>query len=637
MDPKSLLGMAAAIVVKDLAHRATQALRNYLEAESKAPRWDEAAVGNHLNWVCSWSETIQIKDMTQPESVDETTIPMRFSTGSGYRRITEHDDVISETSLLGDEHTYFILGDPGSGKTTVIKRLCRLLFRESNSAQEHWQYPVVVLLRDLGPKESLVHRLATNLGILYDIPSDLEPSMVSHTVHPTTKERLVEAVARALDSSGGVVLVDGLDELIPSHRQKVVEPELQTLIHLLKRSKLIVSARSSSSDRVFENIHIVEVLPLTSDQIRAVAQWWLKDEATHFLGSLGRVPYHELGGRPLFLVRLIVIFKRTRTLPPQPYEVYERVIRLVLEDWDAERDVTRMSRYANFGSEQKLRFLAALAHHLLWQLKGVRFDRFTLERAYVAVCPQFSLPDTQAEAVVREICSHTGLISVPHSGVFEFSHLSLQEYLCAYYIVRNPLPQRFSSYLSSYPAPLAIATTMSSDPGDFLALLILSGPNFRMPAESLSAFLSRLMSERPRFQESIAFGLTMLQVISEHLSQDPRPLTYFATNCDPSILFKSIVAGLRSYGVVYGRREGYLQFVKQSQAGLLPPLIEPEKLSLPDSFVADIIDNNGGRLIVQSDTGAMIQLSTKSGEVVLTSLAKEIKSKRIDAKGSDDE
>lgn len=145
----------------------------------------------------------------------------------------------------------------------------------------------------------------------------------------------------------------------------------------------------------------------------------------------------------------------------------------MLEDWDRERDVIRSSRYADFGPDQKLKFLAALANYLLVETHSVTFKRFAMERAYVVLCKQFQLPEGQAELVVQEIVSHTGLIVPGRFDTYEFSHLSLQEFLCAYHLLRDPYNPNWGKYLAYYPAPLAIATAMSANPSMFLAALIL--------------------------------------------------------------------------------------------------------------------------------------------------------------------
>ena len=68
------------------------------------------------------------------------------------------------------------------------------------------------------------------------------------------------------------------------------------------------------------------------------------------------------------------------------------------------------------------------------------------------------------KVVVAEIESHTGLIVESHYRHFEFSHLSIQEFLCAKHLVNLPYSQDTIKYFLEYPEPLAIAVSISGEP-----------------------------------------------------------------------------------------------------------------------------------------------------------------------------
>jgi len=613
MEP-TVIGPAivTGIIRETIRHASLSLTRKIKEGPNKWA-WDEGALSTHLQWVASWSASMQVGDMSTPIDVDDGTVPARLLEGSGrYIRESDSSPAISERDLLLDPHTYLITGEPGGGKTTAIKRLARILLHEPDGP-ETWQYPVVVLLRDLPKKQSLVARIGSLLGLRFDVPNVEQIETLSHVVRCGT-ESLLQAVVRAISDTKAVVLLDGLDELDISER-KHVEYEIQDIAQLLPNGKLILSARTGSVERVFENVRRVQVAPLQREGAISIAKLWLSDPIEFFV-ELDRTPYHDLARRPLFLVRLLLLFKRLRSLPSQACDVYDRFIRLLLEDWDRERDVRRSSRYANFGPDQKMRFLAALSHHLLLETRSVSFSRFDLEHAYVQLSSQYQLPELQAEQVVEEIVSHTGLIVPARFGHYEFSHLSLQEYLCAHHIVRDPLLSNRQRYLATYPAPLAIAATMAANPSAFLASLVLT----EEVAEGTSwdIFFQRLEYERPRFVCSDLLGLAALKLISENAQFIYGFFSAFKSNNDGNMLLKCMGMSLSAYEAVETLPLGWVVFQKVSDLGLAAPLTQPQTFRLPESLVAKLLAQPGVRLVGRSSSQHPIVLRTNDGHIRLS-------------------
>ena len=592
MEPASIGSAILSGIVREAIRQASISLAKTFSSGTNKWTWQESSLSTHLQWVSSWSATVQVGDMSAPIDLESGTIATRLSEDDErYAEHTHEAVTISENDLLRDPHAYLITGEPGGGKTTAIKRLARTLLQEPEHP-EAWQYPIVVLLRDLPKKHSLIAHIGALLGLRFDIPLVEQIETLSHVVR-CGDETLLHAVTRGVTETGAVLLLDGLDELDLTER-KHVESEIQDLIQLLPNGKLILSARTGAVERVFENVRRVQVAPLDSAQALAIAQRWLPDPG-EFFEELNRMPYRDLARRPLFLARLLLIFRRLHSLPNQPCDIYDRFIRLLLEDWDRERDVTRLSRYANFGPEQKMRFLAALSHHLLLETRSVSFSRFQLEHAYVRLAAQFQLPELQAEQVVEEIVSHTGLIVPARFGHYEFSHLSLQEYLCAHHIVRDPVTANLRRYLASYPAPLAIATTMASSPSAFFAGLVLA--EGIVEGTSWDIYFQRLAYERPRFVFGDLVGLAALKVISDNVQHRNPLFAAFKSNNDETVLLRSMGACLRSYVAIKMLPPGRLVFRRASTIDLPAPLTQPDELGVPEGLIEDVLDQPGVRLM----------------------------------------
>ncbi len=250
--------------------------------------------------------------------------------------------------------------------------------------------------------------------------------------------------------------------------------------------------------------------------MQSIAGRWL-DDLESFLEKLKGLPYLDLASRPLFLCQLIVFFRNTHYLPEQPWAIYRKITLLMLEEWDEKRGVRRSSRYAAFDPAAKLEFLSALAFHLTCRIKSTLFDREQLVNAYRAIHQLFELPPDEEVRVAQELETHTGIIVQSGAFHFEFSHLSLQEYLCAYYLVRLPFYPAVRSYVTEYPAPLAIAVTISADPNMWLIDVILRDEIVgQISPDIMESFFSRLEQEKPRLPVSTILGLSVLSVFFTH-------------------------------------------------------------------------------------------------------------------------
>ena len=107
-----------------------------------------------------------------------------------------------------------------------------------------------------------------------------------------------------------------------------------------------------------------------------------------------------------------------------------------------------------------LSHLSHLSYHITYKTGSRRFSHQDLVDAYKKICETFQLPPGEANQVADELESHTGLIIYSGFEQYEFSHPSIQEYLCAYYLMRDPDCENMIEYLIEYLAPVAVATAM---------------------------------------------------------------------------------------------------------------------------------------------------------------------------------
>jgi hypothetical protein len=198
--------------------------------------------------------------------------------------------------------------------------------------------------------------------------------------------------------------------------------------------------------------------------------------------------------------------------------VYKKIVSLLLEDWDQQRSVQRVSAYSDFEVDRKADFLADLAHSLTTSNKTSTFTSEDLRLSYESIYMNYGLQLSEGEAVVNELETHTGLIVQSGAELFEFSHKSLQEYLTAVVIVGLPgIPPNMIE-LQIMPNELAIATALSSRPSKYFHTLVTQHFScLKLSFHFVRTFINRLLIERPDFEITDEVGLAILCLYSQYL------------------------------------------------------------------------------------------------------------------------
>lgn len=511
--------------------------------KSKKFDFEESLLSNHFNELYNWCKELEFIGLSgKPISTIIKTIQLNYK--YSHNRKSFEDETVS--SIKEDDFVFIngnviIEGDPGSGKTTTLKRLLYKFFFD-RTIENIFNYPILVRFRSIDIGFDLYRHICNLIGINYDTRIEeyeeevIKIKMVktngvqkekrytkkeikTRPVYFVNDQRIEPFLINLLEDNQVLLIMDGLDELKPE-LFGFIQKEIKEIGMKLSKSKIIITSRPNYVKTAYTNFSIYQVKALSTPQIKSISKLWLPNY-DKFIEELEPKSYFELANRPLFLGFLVLLYienlrEKEKTLPKSSKEVYEQIIELLIIKWDKERDIKRKSKYAHFDEKSKVKFLAHLSFRLTYIIKAKIFDHSQLIQAYISICPNFELPADEAELVAEEIENHTGIIIKSMYNKYEFSHLAIQEYLCALYIIGAPFNEKIDKYLIEYSPPLALAIALSTDSSLWLSELIiriLNTINDQDARTQISAqILYRLSIESPYFEKKPELGVALMSL-----------------------------------------------------------------------------------------------------------------------------
>lgn len=366
-----------------------------------------------------------------------------------------------------------LLGEPGSGKSTVLRELALLLALRLTGqpvAIPDWPMdaaPVPVYV-PLGQVAALLERHNHDAGTALQeaIGDALEGE---HRIRAGLRDFLTPALRK-----GGVLLLfDGLDEL-PAAARTPVSQAIRRLAGDVAAPLMITSRvlpyRESMDWQLPEDEgwQVQTVQPLASGQVRVfVRQWYaaLADprgdltperaatRAAELLTQLEqRTELAPLIQSPLLLTMLAILHYNTDEVPRDRVRLYEECVQLLLERWEPERTpgVSHRRLTERLGNIPGLTIdrIRDVLHELAFESHDAppgddgrgMIDGDRLSGKLLKLFRRLGATDPAMaeQAFLRVLRADAGLLQERGEGVFAFPHLTFQEYLAACYLADLP-------------------------------------------------------------------------------------------------------------------------------------------------------------------------------------------------------
>jgi predicted NACHT family NTPase len=385
---------------------------------------------------------MELDDIFVPLSINkQSKLVPNIQDNDGFEQ-EEDSDTFKSIDIL-NHRALVILGDPGSGKSTLSKYLCTQVtsLRESGHILEN----IVPVLFRLADYSDFYKK---NRKSIYEFITNHIDSQYQHIF----KE--------SFEYSNLLIIMDGLDEITETSLRLKVTEQVMDVIARYPNNRYIVTSRivgyqEAKLGPIFSHY---KLLPFRKEEIELFAKQWYRSIANHtdknydhaasladtLFNSIKRNPsVLKLATNPLLMTIIAMIHYQGKKLPSKRIELYEISTDTFLEHWVHLR-ITDESQLKD--KSEILEILAPIAFEMHKSKSNALIEETEFKNIFLNVFRDIHTNSTQNEA--KTICNEfinfirqqTGFLyekGVDDDGnrFYGFMHLTFEEYLASIELV----------------------------------------------------------------------------------------------------------------------------------------------------------------------------------------------------------
>lgn len=352
-----------------------------------------------------------------------------------------------------------ILGAPGSGKTTLLRYLTLIYASSQQRKILHPQapkfIPVLLYLRDVredivkNPQLSLAELIGTWVQRLQTIdPLKPPPDWFAHK----------------LKRNECLILLDGLDEIADEQERRQISRWVDQQMQEYPETTFILTSRplGYKSAKLQQSVTVLEVQSFTLKQVQQfIHSWYLeteirsqgnkndlgvreeaKQQADNLIERIrNSPPLAAMAVNPLLLTMIATVHRRGSALPGKRVELYKEICQVLLEKRQRAKRIPDVLTASQKQSVLQRLALALMCH----ETRSFKFSQVSslLQKRLAAIASDPLMPNE----FLKQIREVSGLLIAKEEGIYEFAHLSFQEYLASVEIKESNQEQRLTNVL----------------------------------------------------------------------------------------------------------------------------------------------------------------------------------------------
>jgi predicted NACHT family NTPase len=328
-----------------------------------------------------------------------------------------------------------ILGDPGSGKSSLLQYLALSWAKKSTAERYRERLPLFAELRLYGDDKERGNC----------------KSLLDFFHHGNTFCHLDrQDLDKELKLGQVIALFDGLDEVFDPKLRSEITNDIYRFSTDYPNVQIIVSSRWLGYKQDLANFQhlMLQDLDLKTqvpDFINRWHQFAFNDTAEgekkqKILLETIQNPHNkairELAGNPLLLTMMAII-NRSQTLPKERFKLYEQAAELLLHKWDADIHELQDPDLEGIDLQNKQEILRRVAYHMQTENSDSRTNLISeenLERIVREYLESIKYPDPfkGTKKIIDRLRVRNFILCSLGGNSFAFVHRTFAEYFCAY-------------------------------------------------------------------------------------------------------------------------------------------------------------------------------------------------------------
>lgn len=348
--------------------------------------------------------------------------------------------------IIGRRKHCIILGEPGIGKTTLLKYLTMRVAKGDIIELCHL-LPIYISLKGFkaDPNNDLLEFILDKYFKNYALSKVIEIDGV--------REFLIEKLEGKDENRNVLLLLDGLDETFEGENDLSARSTYNAICKAISdfagkysEAHIIVTSRKASYEAgtaltVGSHSHVefkkLEMAGFLSNDVKRFVTEWSRDDRLKQRSPDGLIlmlqqesRLRELSASPLLLSFVTSSYFNGFSISDSRPELYNDWVKKLLFKWDDSQGVTR---YTDFSVDLQRDLLKELAwncydRHIQYYTKE---DILKFTEGFLRQRNEEGIRPNSSELLIEEILATSGLLIEEGEGLYSFSHITFQEYFAA--------------------------------------------------------------------------------------------------------------------------------------------------------------------------------------------------------------